>query len=179
MVVAMGYVSLTVVTLILIGAVATTVWWVTYGKRVAWCQAARYVGEFSSYAAKGAVLDIRHLRSKRTIQFALACEETPAVEFAFPDMSWSSTYFDKLVARLEKAGFPCTIEIAPTRSSPVRRFASVILSGPTDHLVDRSRHLLDIVAGFLPADSSDDVKIRFRGVVRASAIAEARARKAR
>lgn len=176
---AMGCVSLTLLTLTLVGAVATIVWWVTYGKRAAWCQAARYVGEFSSYAGKGAVLDIRHRRSKRTIQFALACEETPAVEFAFPDIGWSSKYFDQLVARLEKAGFLCTIELAPTESSPVRRFASVILSGPTDQLVDRSRRLLDIVAGFLPAESTDEVKIRFRGIVRASAIAEVRARAVR
>ena len=175
----MGCVSFTLVTVMLVGAVAAAVWWVSYGKRVAWSQAGRYVGDFVSYAAKGAVLDIRHKRSRRTLQFALVCEGTPAVEFAFPDMSWSSTYFDRLVARLERDGFPCTLELAPMKSSPVKRFASVILSGPTDHIIDRSQHLLNIVASFLPADPSDGVKIRFRGVVRASAIAEARARRVR
>jgi len=172
----MGLAGLTIAFLILLsGAVAW--WWVRFGEHTRWMDLPRHVGEFCGYSARGGILEIRHMRSGRTIQFASideGAEGRSTFEFAFPEMSRSAGFFEELISKLEAAGFACTVEEAPTRNAPVRRFVSVVSSGTKDELVDQTRRLLDILGPFLEAKPEDPAKLRFRGAVRASAIEQLR-----
>jgi hypothetical protein len=179
----MGLFGIATLALAAVLAVAL-VWWWRFGRRVAWVDVPRYVGEFSAYAARGGVLDIRHEKSRRTIQFALVdegdtLEGNRTLEFAFPDMNWSAAFFDELVSRVESQGYSCIVEDAPRKTTRVRRFLSVVYRGTKGELVEKTRGLLDIVGKFLDAVPSDVAKIRSHGGIRTAAIEELKARATR
>ncbi len=150
-------------------------WWYTYAETVKWQDLPGRVGGFSTYAAEGGRLSIKHVGSGRTIEFALSQDgDKPvrAVEFALPDMAWSADFFDDFVSAAESEGFACTVEFAPARDSAVRRFASVMCVGSQDDVVQQSAQLLATIAGFIGASPGDQARIRFRGAIRTSVIEE-------
>jgi len=157
---------------------AITGWWIQarYTRGVRAVDVARYVEEFAGYSAPGGVLEIRHEHANQSLQFAKRDESQGLglLEFGFPDMSWSRSYFPEILKQAEAAGFSCIVEEGPV-GAPVRRFLSVIYGANADDIAKRTRDLLAICSHVMEFGPADTFKVRFRGVVSQDAIDRVRA----
>lgn len=147
-------------------------WWrFRYTRGVSADQISRYAAEFAAYAGPGGVLYIQHEGSKRMLQFA-QCEATAGrseIEFGFPDMAWSESFFDALRSRLTDAGLRCHIEL-PGEAAPVRRFLTVRVTGTDEQVRGQTDELVRICLGVMGLDLSATFKLRFMGNINRASI---------
>jgi hypothetical protein len=136
----------------------------------------RYVEEFAEYSAPAGVLEVQRERSEQLLQFAKRDESQGLglIEFGFPEMSWSRSYFPEILNRAEAAGFSCIVEEGPV-GAPVRRFLRVRYGANGDEIAEQSRDILAICSDVMGFGPSDTFKIRFRGVISPDAMDRIRA----
>lgn len=82
------------------------------------------------------------------------------LEFGLPEVNWSTSRFDEVVAGAKAAHFDVTVE--PGRGA-VSRFLRVAIAGPEPHVIERSEQLLALVARSLGWDQGTTYRVRFGG----------------
>lgn len=139
-----------------------------YYNNVTWNELTRFFEAFISQGVNGCIIFIRHVDSKKFLQFAkfVSDESKTIINFGFPDVPWSRCYFKPIILALESEKIDYQIQGTGDDPEFVTRFIDINLELNKEQLiktVEQCIRITEIAFKAMGIKNSDKFRIHFEG----------------